>query len=171
MAMQHGAVISEERSQVTSASAETVWRVWSDSTTWPQWNLDVRKFELNGFFDNGVKGTMTTSAGTQRVALIDVVQEETFTLVARQTPLITCYYRCTIRPWADGQTKISESINVRGLLSAVTGTKVRERIAQGLAPTLKALAAKAESIERRQSPRSAWYAEEYAEIAEQRANA
>lgn len=169
MAMTHGSVITEERSQITSASAETVWRIWSDTTTWPKWNPDVRLIELNGFFDDGVKGTMRTGAGTYHVMLADVVQEECFTLVTSQAPLTTCYYRCTLRTLPDGITQISESISLRGPLAAVIGPPMRERIAQGFVPALKALAAKAESIERLRGVQPADDGD-YAELAEQGAN-
>jgi hypothetical protein len=170
MAMVHGALIAEERSHITTASAETIWRVWADTTTWPQWNPDVRMLQLNGFFDNGVKGTMTTSAGTRAVALTDVVQEESFTLVTKRPPLITCYYRCTIQSLAEGQTKISESISLRGPFSALIGPGLRGYIAKGFMPALKALAARAESIEQRQGPRPTEPVE-YPEVVEQGADA
>ena len=70
-------------------------------------------------------------------------------MVTSQALLTTCYYRCTIRPLPDGRTQISESISLRGPLSAVIGPKMRGRIARGFEPTLKALAARAERLEQR----------------------
>jgi hypothetical protein len=148
MAMLHGAVVSDERSQITTASPESVWRVWADTTTWPKWNPEVRALEFHGFFDNGVKGTMVTRKRAYSVVLTDVVQEASFTFVVSQAPFTTSYYHCAIRPLPDGTTRISESIALRGLLSAVIGPRLRGRIARGFVPALKALAARAENVER-----------------------
>ena len=60
------------RSLQLRAAPERVWRIWSDPSTWPQWNPDVIDIGLDGAFASGTAGTMTTRAGgTHSVALED----------------------------------------------------------------------------------------------------
>ena len=37
----------ETRSQETTASPQAVWTIWSDTSTWPEWNPDVQAMTLN----------------------------------------------------------------------------------------------------------------------------
>jgi hypothetical protein len=39
-----------EHSVETTASAESVWRLWSDVTTWGDWNADIERIEISGPF-------------------------------------------------------------------------------------------------------------------------
>lgn len=43
---------AHECSQNSSASPEAVWQVWSDTSTWPEWNPDIRAISLNGPFQS-----------------------------------------------------------------------------------------------------------------------
>lgn len=49
----------------TSASPEHVWALWSDTSTWPQWDPSVERVVLDGPFRLGTTGTMSLSGGVR----------------------------------------------------------------------------------------------------------
>jgi len=60
----------------TTASAEAIWRAWSDPSTWPQWDAGLDRVILNGPFVSGTTGTLTPKGGpTVRFQLVTVTPE------------------------------------------------------------------------------------------------
>jgi uncharacterized protein YndB with AHSA1/START domain len=64
----HGRVVE------TKAGPERVWRIWSDVSTWPEWNPDVLSIAIDGPFAAGTKGRMTTKAGGTHPITLAAVQ-------------------------------------------------------------------------------------------------
>jgi hypothetical protein len=48
-----------EHSGETTASPEGIWQEWADVASWPEWNRDIERIELDGPFDAGSRITMT----------------------------------------------------------------------------------------------------------------
>jgi hypothetical protein len=48
-----------EHSIETVASAETIWRLWSNVGGWPEWNADIERIEISGPFAPGSTISMT----------------------------------------------------------------------------------------------------------------
>src|SRR5215471_8222643 len=48
-----------EHSIETTASPASVWRLWSDVATWPEWNADIERIEISGPFAAGGTISMT----------------------------------------------------------------------------------------------------------------
>jgi uncharacterized protein YndB with AHSA1/START domain len=57
-----------EHSIETTASPESIWRLWSDVATWPEWNADIERIEISGPFAAGSTIAMTP-AGQDTVEL------------------------------------------------------------------------------------------------------
>ena len=55
---------SHEHSLETTATSERVWQVWSDTSTWKDWNPNVSEMDMDGPFAVGTTGRMHTRAGT-----------------------------------------------------------------------------------------------------------
>src|ERR1700736_3538495 len=60
---------NNERSVETSASPATVWKIWSNTATWQEWNPDVQSMTLNGPFAAGTTRTMQTKQATRQIQL------------------------------------------------------------------------------------------------------
>ena len=58
----------------TNATPDRVWMLWSDVSTWPQWNPDVKEIEISGPFADGTTGTMTTRSGGSHAISLEEVQ-------------------------------------------------------------------------------------------------
>jgi uncharacterized protein YndB with AHSA1/START domain len=136
---------NHSRSLETHASPERVWRIWSNPSTWPQWNPDVTAISLNGGFGSGTTGTMTTRAGgTHAIELQDVEQGRTFTIRTRPVPLSTFHFKCEIAPAADG-SQITQAVSMTGPLGGLMSAMMGERMAASFEAILKGLKKEAES--------------------------
>jgi uncharacterized protein YndB with AHSA1/START domain len=75
------AVVWEYEYRVEStASAEALWRHWSDMAAWPQWNDGIETIEVDGPFAVGTAFTMTPPGDEPvRLRLVDIVPGRSFT--------------------------------------------------------------------------------------------
>jgi hypothetical protein len=131
------------RSRQSTAPPEAVWRIWSDTNTWPTWNPDVRTVSLEGPFTTGTTGSMTTGAGTHRIRLENVVSGRSFDLVTSPIPATTFRFHCEVTP-ADGGSTISQGLSMSGLLAPIFSPLMGNRIASSFEPILAGLAREAE---------------------------
>ena len=138
-----------QRSVETSASPAAVWKVWSDTTTWPQWNPDVQAMTLNGPFAAGTTGTMKTKQGTRQVQLAEVVPGRSFRLETSVIPLTRFAFECQVVAGPAGKTTISQAIRVGGPLGSVVGGMMGRQIADTFSALLQGLARQAEAAEGR----------------------
>jgi uncharacterized protein YndB with AHSA1/START domain len=138
-----------QRSVETSASPAAVWKVWSDTTTWPQWNPDVRSMTLTGPFAAGTTGTMKTKQGTRQVQLAEVVPGRSFLLETTVIPLTRFAFECQVVAGPAGKTTISQAIRVGGPLGGVVGGMMGRQIANTFPALLQGLARQAEGSEGR----------------------
>jgi len=136
---------NHSRSLETLASPETVWRIWSNPTTWPHWNPDVTAISLSGGFASGTSGTMTTRAGgTHPIELQAVEQGRTFTIRTSPAPLSTFFFRCEVAPAAEG-SQITQGVSMDGPLGGLMSAMMGERIAASFEAILEGLKKEAES--------------------------
>src|SRR5438874_198473 len=127
---------SHERMHDTPASREQVWRIWSDPSTWPQWNPDVRAISLNGPFatgSTGSTGSMTTGQGTHDIRLENVEAGRSFDLVTSPIPATTFRFHCEVMPEGQG-SRVSQSVGMSGLLAPIFSPLMGNRIANGFVP-------------------------------------
>lgn len=57
-----------------TASADAVWTLWSDITTWPVWDPSVVAVALDGPFEAGTTGTMTLAGPFDVPVSLEVVE-------------------------------------------------------------------------------------------------
>jgi uncharacterized protein YndB with AHSA1/START domain len=135
----------EERSVETKASPQAVWKIWSDTSTWAQWNPDVQSMKLNGPFASGTTGTMTNKQGAHQIQLEDVVSGRSFRLETSVIPLTRFSFECRVVGGAAGTTTVSQGIRVKGPLGAVVGGMMGKQIANSFPALLQGLAKRAET--------------------------
>ncbi len=135
---------ADKRSLETKAAPETVWRVWSDTSTWGEWNPDVISVRLHGPFASGTTGTMTNKGATHSIQLADVEPGRSFRLVTTPIPLTQFSFHCEIAPSGSGASTISQSLTMSGPLAPIFSRLMGSRIADTFPALLRGLAAKAE---------------------------
>ena len=136
------------RSRETKASPEVVWGIWSDEATWRTWNPDVVSIMLDGPFQSGTTGKMTTKAGgTHSIRLDNVKVGRAFDLVTSPAPLSTFHFKCRVEPTRTG-SRIAQAVAMSGPLGGVFSALMGERIAAGFEGILAGLAGAAETLPR-----------------------
>ena len=87
---------------------------------------------------------MRTRAGrTHRMRIAEVTAPTRFVLETRAAPGMHLRFRCTVEP-ATGGARIAQGVEMSGPIGSLVAARAAPKIAQGFAPILAALAAKAE---------------------------
>jgi len=129
----------------TTASADKVWKIWSDMSTWGEWNPNVSTMEWQGGFASGTTGIMNTRAGMHhKMKLLDVAAGRSFALETSVVPGTTFRFNCSIEP-AAGKTRIGQTVEVKGPLGPVLGWMLGPQVSKEFGTLLGNLAKKAES--------------------------
>jgi hypothetical protein len=130
----------------TTAPPEAVWRLWSATETWPEWNPDVEAITLDGPFAAGTTGTMRTKrGGSHQIRLEEVQAGKAFQLESTAIPGAKFHFRCEITPLGSGGSRISQSLTMRGPMAPIFSPMMGAKIAQSFEPILRGLANKAEA--------------------------
>jgi hypothetical protein len=129
----------------TTAPPDKVWKVWSDMSTWGEWNPNVSTMEWQGGFQSGTTGVMNTRAGQHhKMKLLDVVPHQGFALETSVVPLTTFRFNCRIGS-AAGKTTVGQWVEVKGPLGSVLGGMMGPQVSKEFGTLLSNLAKKAES--------------------------
>jgi hypothetical protein len=136
---------TETRSLETQASPQTIWQLWSDPTTWAEWNPDVESAALNGPMAAGATGTMRTkSGGAHDIEITAVDPARSFVLETSPIPLTRFRFGCEVVPRAAGGSTISQSLTLAGPLAPLFSLLMAKRIADTFPALLRGLSAAAE---------------------------
>jgi len=129
----------------TTASADKVWRIWSDMSTWGEWNPNVSTMDWNGGFISGSTGVMNTKAGQHhKMQLVDVEPGKGFKLETSVVPGTKFRFNCRIEP-AGAKTNVSQTVEVGGPLGPVMGGMLGPQVSKEFGTLLSNLARKAET--------------------------
>ncbi len=129
----------------STAPPDKVWKIWSDMSTWGQWNPNVTSMDWQGGFAEGTTGVMNTPAGQHhKMQLVDVQPGRGFALLTSVVPGTRFRFNCRILP--DGmKTKIEQSVEVGGFLGPVMGGMLGPQVSKEFGTLLTNLARKAEA--------------------------
>jgi hypothetical protein len=129
----------------STAPADKVWRIWSDMSTWGDWNPNVSTMDWQGGFVSGTSGIMNTRTGQHhKMKLVDVVPGRSFALVTSVVPGTTFRFNCRIDP-AGGTTKIGQTVEVKGPLGPLLAGMLGPQVSKEFGTLLGNLARKAEA--------------------------
>ena len=128
----------------TDADPATLWRYWSDVTTWPTWNAGVREVSIEGPFAAGTAFTMTGPDGEPiRMTLTDVVPGERFTdVMDGGDVVVTTVHR--LEP-VGGRTRVVYRTEITGSAVDVVGPELGPAITADFPEVLDALVAAAQA--------------------------
>jgi uncharacterized protein YndB with AHSA1/START domain len=131
-------------SVVSTAPADKVWKIWSDTSTWGEWNPNVTTMELNGPFATGSTAIMHTKAGQHhKMRIVDVQAGRGFVLETNVIPGTTFRFNCRVEP-VGAEAKISQTVEVKGPLGFLGGM-LGPGVSKDFGALLSALAKKAET--------------------------
>jgi hypothetical protein len=129
----------------TTASPDRVWKIWSDMSTWGDWNPNVSTMEWQGGFAQGTQGVMNTRAGQHhKMKLAEVQPGRFFALETSVVPGTTFRFNCRVEP-AGAKTKISQMVEVKGPLGPILHGMLGPQVSKEFGTLLANLAKKAEA--------------------------
>jgi hypothetical protein len=106
---------------VSRAPADKVWKIWSDTSTWGEWNPNVSSMDLQGPFASGSTAIMNTKAGQHhKMRIVDMQAGRFFALETSVIPGTTFRFNCRIEP-VGAESKISQTVEVKGPLGFLGG--------------------------------------------------
>ena len=133
------------KSRETSAPAEKVWAIWSDTATWGEWNPNVTTMEMPPPIALGKEGVMNTPAGQHhQMKVVEFETGRSFTLETTVIPLSRFRFTCRVEP-AGGKTNVSQSVKVVGPMGWLFDPMMGDQIANDFDKVLDGLVKKAES--------------------------
>ncbi|ATZ22777.1 polyketide cyclase [Streptomyces lavendulae] len=136
-----------EHSVETTATAPSVWRLWSDVARWADWNAEIEKIEIDGPFAPGTRITMTPP-GEDPIPLIvaEAVENELFVDEARFGGLLlrTLHRVDTAGP---GRIRVTYRMEITGTGADEAGPEIGPGITADWPDTMAALTRLAEAAE------------------------
>lgn len=131
-------------SVVSTAPADKVWKIWSDTSTWGEWNPNVTTMELHGPFATGSTAIMHTKAGQHhKMRIVELQPGRRFVLETNVIPGTTFRFNCRVEP-VGAETKISQTVEVKGPLGFLGGM-LGPGVSKDFGALLSGLAKKAET--------------------------
>lgn len=129
----------------TTASADRVWKIWSDMSTWGEWTPNASTMDWTDGFTAGTEGIMNTRAGQHhKMKLVEVQPGRFFALETSVVPGTRFRFNCRVDP-AGAKTRIGQSVEVKGPLGPVIRGMLGPQVSKEFGTLLSNLANKAEA--------------------------
>jgi Polyketide cyclase / dehydrase and lipid transport len=137
-----------EHSIETTASPESIWRLWSDVSTWGDWNADIERIESSGPFAPGSTIEMTP-VGQDTVELRIAKASEPNLFVDEADlgeVLVTTFHR--IEPLDPERSLVTYRMEITGSAADTVGPELGPEISGDVPETLVALVERAAASEK-----------------------
>ena len=133
------------KSRETSAPADRVWAIWTDTATWGEWNPNVTTMEMPPPVALGKQGVMHTPAGQHhQMKVVEYEPYRSFTLETSVIPLSRFRFTCRVQPQVD-KTEVTQSVKVVGPMGWLFDPMMGDQIAKDFDAVLDGLVKKAEA--------------------------
>ena len=133
------------KSLETSVTAEKVWAIWTDTTTWGEWNPNVTTMDMPAPLTLGKEGVMNTPGGQHhQMKVIAFQPDRSFTLETSVIPLSKFQFTCSVEP-AGGKTRVSQTVKVVGPMGWLFDPMMGDQIAKDFDTVLDGLVKRAEA--------------------------
>jgi hypothetical protein len=133
-----------DHSVFTKASAEQVWKLYKDPTTWPIWDHEIEYASLKGPFAIGTKGILRPRGGPEvKFVIIEMIPKVKFSDISL-LPLTKLKFTHTLTKKSD-KLEINHRVEMWGLLSFFFAFVIGRKIKAGLPTAMKKLAEVAEN--------------------------
>jgi hypothetical protein len=128
----------------TTATPERIWALWSDVTTWRQWDLGLGDANIQGPFQMGAKGQIIPKSGPPAaftVTAFDPDKSYTFETGLPAARLVVTRSFVSVTPT---RTVFRHDVSFKGLLGGFWANRFGPAFRQALPPTMPGLARLAE---------------------------
>ncbi|WP_409361542.1 hypothetical protein ACRPOS_000760 [Bartonella heixiaziensis] len=115
----------------TEASAEQIWAMWEDVSTWPCWDHELEWVELSGAFKAGAVGKMKPKKGPKVTFTLDkVIKNVCFSDYARLlfTRMVFDHEYISSTKSNSSNNKIRHTVTMSGLFPPLFGVIIGSKI-------------------------------------------
>jgi hypothetical protein len=133
----------------TPAAPASVWRLYSDVTTWPKWKAGIERLELGGLpFVTGTVGLLTPSGQfPMEFRIVEAIENEGYISETVLGDGIVLRMEHTLAPLPGGGTRITHRATVPRTALELFGMKFSPDLNSGMVATLEALSEEAQLLE------------------------
>jgi hypothetical protein len=132
-----------EYSIETTAPPKEIWRLWSDVTSWPDWNEDIERIEISGPFAVGSTISMTPiGQDTVELRLAEVSEPDLFVDEADLGDVVVRTVH-RIDPLGGDRNRVIYRMEITGLAADQIGPELGPEISSDFPETLAALVERA----------------------------
>jgi Polyketide cyclase / dehydrase and lipid transport len=137
-----------EHSIETTASPESIWRLWSDVSKWGEWNADIERIEISGPFATGSTIAMTpVGQDTVELRITKASKPNLFVDEADLGEvLVTTFHR--IEPLDHERSLVTYRMEITGSAADTVGPELGPEISGDFPETLAALVQRAAASEK-----------------------
>lgn len=126
----------------TSADASEVWRLWTDVSTWRDWDKGLKNAELERAFAAGAQGRIVPLSGP--TARFDVTAYNEGTSYAFETRLPFARLEVRRSLVSENPTRFRHDVTFKGALGGFWASRFGPGFRKALPPTMEAIAEIAE---------------------------
>ena len=141
-ALANGTNQAFEYTLTTSASKEAVWSLWTDVSTWKDWDRGLQDARLEGAFALGARGTIIPLSGPS--ASFEVTAFDPFESYTFETRLPLARLEVKRSFVSETPVTIQHEVSFKGLLGGLWGRILGPGFRAALPPTMETLVQLAE---------------------------
>jgi Polyketide cyclase / dehydrase and lipid transport len=137
-----------EHSLETTASPQSIWRLWSDVASWGEWNSDIERIEISGPFATG--STIAMTPVDQDTVELRIAEASEPDLFIDEADLGDVLVRTTHRVdrLDGGRNRVTYRMQISGPAADTVGPELGPEISGDFPETLAALVEQAEAADR-----------------------
>lgn len=137
-----------EHSIETNASPESIWRLWSDVATWPEWNADIERIEISGAF--AAESTISMTPAGQETVELRIIEASEPDLFVDQADLGEVLVTTTHRIDREDERRstVTYRMEISGAAGDSIGPELGPQISGDFPDVLAALVERAAELDR-----------------------
>lgn len=137
-----------EHSIEADVTPEAVWRLYTDASSWPEWDFGIEAMELDGPLAAGSTGILTPR-GRDSIPFTIIEAEENagFTDETVLDGLVLTF-KHTLEPIGAARTRITHRVEISGPAAEFAAPKIGPGITEGIPVTVLTLAEQAGKLAR-----------------------
>jgi hypothetical protein len=130
------------------ANVETIWQLYADVATWPEWKVGIRQVELNGPFETGTRGWLTpTDQPPMGFHIVEAKENEGYTSETELASDVLLRLEHYLTPLPRGGTRMTHRATIPRAALDAFGLNFSPEFNAGIRATLRQLSAHAVKIE------------------------
>lgn len=127
-----------QENRTIKAKPSDIWSFYADVASWKTWDKDVEKSNIDGPFKQGVTGNLKVPGGPNFKFLISKLEEDRVFVCDSFLPLAKMIFTHELEETTLG-TKITHTVELKGLLSPLFYLFLAKKIRDGLGPAIEKL--------------------------------